>query len=138
MAYMNQERKAQLAPKIKAVLKKYGMKGTIGVRNHMTLVCNVTSGPLDVIGNMYELAMTKPHTFYARDNAPKPKSIQVNPHWIDENYTGKVRDFVQELKDAMQGPDWYDRSDIQTDYFDTSWYVDINIGLWNKPYQLIA
>ena len=134
MAYMSQETKVKLAPGIKAVLKKYGMKGTISVNNHSTLVCNVSEGPLDIIGNMYEIAMTKPETFYARDKTPKPNHIQVNPYWISENYSGKVREFVQALKDAMQGPDWYDRSDIQTDYFDTAWYIDINIGKWNKPF----
>jgi hypothetical protein len=138
MAYMSQEKKTALAPGIKAVLKKYGMKGTISVDNHSTLVCTVSEGPLDVIGNMYEIAMTKPETFYARDKAPKPLSIEVNPYWISENYSGKVLAFVQALKDAMQGPDWYDRSDIQTDYFDTAWYICINIGKWNKPFRCTA
>ena len=138
MAYMNQTKKAELAPGIKAVLKKYGMKGTIGVRNHSTLVCNVSEGPLDVIGNMYEIAVKKPGSHYNCGESPKPKYIQVNEHWIEENYSGKCKEFLLELKAAMHGPDWYDRSDIQTDYFDTSWYVDINIGLWNKPYQLTA
>ena len=132
MAYMSQERKAQLAPGIKAVLKKYGMKGSISVNNHSTLVCTVKEGPLDVIGNMYELAVKKPDSHYNR-NPGKPKHIQVNPYWISENYTGKVLEFVQELKDAMDVGN-HDRSDTQTDYFDVGWYVDINIGLWNKPY----
>jgi hypothetical protein len=135
MAYVSQELKAKLAPGIKAVLKKFGMKGSISVDNHSTLVCNVSGGPLDIIGNMYEIAMTRPETFYARDKAPKPLSIEVNPYWISENYSGKVLAFVQELKDAMDVGN-HDRSDIQTDYFDVGWYVCISIGKWNKPYQL--
>ena len=51
MAYMNQERKAQLAPAIKAACKKYGIKASIAVRNHMTLCVNIKSGRLDLIGN---------------------------------------------------------------------------------------
>lgn len=136
MAYMSQENKAKLTPSIKAVLKKFGMKGTIGVRNNSTLICNVSQGPLDIIGNMYEIAMAKPDTFYARDNAPKPEHIRVNPYWISENYSGKVRDFIQALKDAMDVGN-HDRSDIQIDFFDVGWYIDINIGKWDKPYQLI-
>ncbi len=81
--------------------------------------------------------MTKPETFYARDKQPKPTHIQVNPYWISENYSGKVLQFVQQLKDAMDVGN-HDRSDIQTDYFDVGWYIDINIGAWNKPYQLVA
>ena len=32
----------------------------------------------------------------------------------------------------------YDNSDVQTDYFDTGWYIDINIGSWDKPYTVVA
>jgi hypothetical protein len=102
-----------------------------------TLDLDVTSGPLDVIGNMHELAIKKPDSYYLR-NPVKPTHIQVNLYWISEHYTGKVLAFMQELKAAMQGPDWYDRSDLQTEYFDTSWYININIGRWNQPYQLTA
>ena len=34
MAYVSQKDKAELAPGIKAVLKKYKMKASIAVRNH--------------------------------------------------------------------------------------------------------
>lgn len=138
MAYISQEKKAALAPAIKAVLKKFGMKGTIATRHHSTLICNVSQGPLDIIGNMYEIAMKKPETFYARDRTPTPTHIQVNPYWISENYSGRVLQFISELVQAMKGGGWYDRSDIQIDYFDTAWYVDVNIGKWDKPYQLTA
>ena len=134
MAYMSQEKKAELAPGIKAVLKKFGMKGTIGVRNHSTLVCNVSAGPIDVIGNMYEIAVAKPESHYAR-NPGKPTHIQVNEHWIEENYTGKALAFVSALKDAMNVGN-HDRSDIQSDYFDVGFYIDLNIGTWDKPFIL--
>ena len=41
---------------------------------------------------------------------------------------------IKELKSA----DWYDESDAQVDYFNTAYYVDINVGQWDKPYQIIA
>ena len=50
MAYVSQEMKKELKPAIKAVLKKYGMKGTIAVRDHMVLVCNLKKGKLDILG----------------------------------------------------------------------------------------
>ena len=137
MAFMDQRQKAFLAPAIKAVLKKYDMKGTIGVRNHSTLVVNISQGALDIISNMYEIAMTKPDSFYARDRAPKPLYMQVNAHWIGENYSGKCKEFLMALGDVMDVGN-HDRSDIQTDYFDIGWYKDINIGQWDKPYQFIA
>jgi len=41
-----------------------------------------------------------------------------------------------ELKDAMLGVDYYNNSDIMTDYFDVSHYIYIEIGRWDKPYVL--
>jgi hypothetical protein len=41
MAYMNQQKKAIIASKLKPVLKKYGVKGSLKVSNHSTIVLNV-------------------------------------------------------------------------------------------------
>ena len=54
MAYMNQERKQQRAPIIKSILKKYGVKGSLAVRNHSTLVLNIKSGKIDFVENYIE------------------------------------------------------------------------------------
>jgi len=32
--------------------------------------------------------------------------------------------------------DYYDNSDIQTDYFDVAFYYDIEIGSYDKPYEV--
>ena len=37
MAYMSQERKAEITPKVKSILKKFGIKGSLSVRHHSTL-----------------------------------------------------------------------------------------------------
>ena len=124
MAYMNQEKKAKLAPAIKAVLKKYNMKGSIAVRNYSTLVVNIKSGKLDVLGNAKKNGLNANDTY-----------IDVNTYWIDSHYTGKVKNFLLELKAAMMSGN-HDNSDIMTDYFDVGWYIDINVGNWNKPYIL--
>lgn len=117
MAYVSQEMKKELAPAIKDVLKKYNMKASIAVRHHLTLVVNIKSGVIDFgpVG-----------------------SGQVNPYHIKEHYTGVAKDFLSELLTAMKGTMWYDNSDAMTDYFDTAYYTDINIGKWNKPYELTA
>ena len=49
MAYVSQEMKKELAPAIKAVLKKYRMKGSIAVNNHSTLEVNLSEGYVDCI-----------------------------------------------------------------------------------------
>ena len=120
MAYISQKDKAELAPGIRAVLAKYGMKGSIAIKHHFTLVVNVQSGPLDFThshGDGY---------------------TQVNTYHIDRHYSGDVRQFLNELVVAMKGTKWFDKSDIQSDYFHTAYYIDINIGRWNKPYVQTA
>ena len=47
MAYISQADKKELAPAIKKVLKDFGMKGSISIRHHMSLVVTVTEGILD-------------------------------------------------------------------------------------------
>jgi hypothetical protein len=43
---------------------------------------------------------------------------------------------MQEVFAEMNDGNW-DKSDIQSDYFNVGWYVDVNIGRWNKPYALV-
>lgn len=118
MAYVSQETKKELAPGIKAVLKKYKMKASISVNNHSTLCVNIREGAIDF----------DPHHGYEN----------VNVYWIDTHYVGVARDFLNELLDAMKGPKYFNNDDAMTDYFSRSHYTDINVGKWNKPYTLEA
>ncbi len=122
MAYMSQERKAQLAPKIKEICKKHGIKASLAVSNHMSLVLNIKSGKIDFISDF-------------GDNTAR--YIQVNPFHYSSQFAGPSRLFLEEVIPAMNNGN-HDNSDIQTDYFDVGWYVDVNIGQWNKPYELTA
>lgn len=132
MAYMSQDRKKELAPKIKVVLKKYGMKGTIRVINHSTLAVRVKAGKLPIIEN-FAFGLTD----IERSNAVlKSRCLNVNPYWIDQYYTGNSKKFLKELIAVMNDGN-HDRSDIMTDYFDVGWYTDISIGDWNKPYEMV-
>jgi hypothetical protein len=123
MAYMSQEKKAKIAPAVKAILKKYNVKASLAVRNHSTLVLNVKQGPIDFIND------------FGNSEDAKKFGIQVNPYWYHEHFVGKSKEFLTEVITAMNDGN-HDRSDIQTDYFDVGWYVDVNIGQWNKPYAL--
>lgn len=134
MAYMSQETKSKIAPAVKAVLKKYGVKGTLAVRNHSTLVLNIKSGKLDFIRNFNETIQTDVHMF-GRGFTKAETNIDVNPYHYEKHFSGKVLKFVDEIMKVMNKGNW-DKSDIQTDYFNVGWYTDINIGRWNKPYIL--
>jgi hypothetical protein len=132
MAYMNQERKAKIATILKPILKKYGVNGSLSVRNHMTICLTVKSGKIDFIGNFNETVNT------VRGDRMAVGSIDVNPYWFQDHFSGVSKQFLTEAFKALKGADWYDRSDAMTDYFDTAYYVDLNIGKWNKHYVLEA
>jgi len=134
MAYFNQDRKAERAPAIKAILKKYGVKGSLSVRHHSTFVLNIKSGSIDFVENFIKTdtdKMSQDQIEYIRNN----KSLDVNPYWYQEHYSGEALAFLKEVFTAMNKGN-HDNSDIQSDYFDVGWYVDVNIGSWNKPYAL--
>ena len=140
MAYMNQERKAKIAALIKPILKKYGVKGTLSVRSHSTICLTLKSGSIDFIENYIQTDIDKPygnkmeqrHVDYVRKN----QSLDVNPYWFQEHFTGKAKAFLTEAMAALKSANWYDRTDAQIDYFDTAYYCDINVGKWDKPYEV--
>jgi hypothetical protein len=123
MAYMSQEKKAKIAPVIKAICKKYGVKASLAVNNHSTLVLNVKSGSIDFIKD------------YGDEESAAKFGIQVNPYHYKSHFTGKSVKFLSEVIPAMNAGN-HDNSDAMIDYFDVGWYVDVNIGKWNKPYIL--
>lgn len=139
MAYMNQERKARIVAAVKPVLQKYGLKGTFSVRSHSTICLNISSGSIDFIENYiqtdaaknYGKHMPADQIAYVRKNS----ALDVNPYWYQEHFTGTALKAIKEIIKGLYSADYYDRSDAQTDYFDTAYYIDLNIGNWNKPYR---
>lgn len=119
MAYMNQEKKAKIAANLKPILKKFGIKASLSVHNHSSIVLNIKSGPID----------------FNKDFGNDDKfGIQVNPYWYKDHFVGASKQALSEIIPVMYSADYYDNSDAQTDYFDTAYYVHVNIGKWNKPY----
>jgi len=136
MAYMSQEHKAKLAPTIKEICKQYGVKATLAVRNHSTLMLTVKQGSIDFIGNSNEVCGND-HFQVARGFKPNTSGYEsVNPYHYDKHFSGPALDFLNEVIPAMYGPDYFDESDSQTDYFHCSHYIDVSIGRWNRPYAL--
>jgi hypothetical protein len=62
------------------------------------------------------------------------------------HFYGKHEQLFNDIKEichtapakADGGRAWYDNSDAMIDYFDTAFYVSINVGKWDKPYTLKA
>ena len=138
MAYMNQERKAVIAKALKPVLAKYGIKGSLSVRHHSSIVLTLKSGKIDFIANSNRVCG---EDFYQVQRGFRPNTggyDQVNPYHFQSHYDGDAKDFLTEAFAALKSADWYDESDAMSDYFNIAYYVDINIGKWNKNYLVEA
>jgi len=129
MAYMSQQNKRSLTPAIQSILRKYGLKATLAVRHHSTLVLNIKSGPIDFVGNFNRMVEAD------RNNRSTVLDghLQVNEYWFHEHFTGQAKACLAELIEAMNVGN-HDNSDAQVDFFDVGWYTHINIGKWNQPY----
>ena len=141
MAYMNQDRKKAIAPAVKALLAKYGVKATLGVNNYSTLVLNIKEGALDFIGQA-NADNKKSAEWNGRPFYEVKGYYDVNPYYAHESGDKKIGQFFKELVAVMNGKGSsisnHNNSDIQTDYFDVGWYLNISIGQYNKPYTVVA
>ena len=135
MAYMSQEKKAAIAPTIKAICKKYNVKASLAVHNHSTLVLNIKQGPIDFFTS-YNKNMESNNSSRGYAFVPETKHIHVNEFHYDKHFAGAALKFLNEIIPAMNAGN-HDRSDSQTDYFDVGFYTDINIGRWDTPYALV-
>lgn len=132
MAYMTQEKKAKIAPQVKSILKKHGLKGSLSVENYSTLTLKISEGSIDFYENLMETAReTGQETQYIT------KDINVNPYWYHREFSGYTMEVVGELVTAMNAGN-HDNSNAQIDYFDVGWYINIHIGTYKKPYALVV
>lgn len=134
---MNQERKAVINKALKPVLAKYGVKGTLRVRHHSAIVLTVKSGPIDFIGNSNRVCGSSDYQVSRGFQPNTTGYTDVNPYWYQDHFDGVAKEFLDEAFRALKSAAWYDNSDAMTDYFDTAYYFDINIGTWDKPYTLV-
>jgi len=140
MAYIGQEEKKQLAPAIKKVLAKYNTKGTIAIKHHSTLVVNISASEIDLCEVYYQMKLNdRYHT--QRENIEKVDHFDLNRYYFADKAKKlgfkKAGNFIDELVTAMKGSRWFDDSNAMTDYFHTAYYLDINVGKYNKPFKHI-
>ena len=127
MAYMSQEKKKEINAKLKPVLKRWGMKGSLSVRHHSTLVLTLREGRLDPKSEINAENWTREPGDY----------LDINVYHYQRHYVGNTLRFLNEILPILNDGNW-DKSDIMTDYFNVGWYVDVTFGRWDKPYKVAA
>lgn len=134
MAYVSQDLKYRIAPKVKEILKRHNVKGTLSVRDRSTLALTIREGAIDFISNSNETCANDPYQV-AHGVKPSIGYIDVNPYHYEKHFSGAALSFLNEIFGAMNEGNW-DKSDSQSDYFDVGWYSDINIGRYDKHYKI--
>jgi hypothetical protein len=124
MAYMSQEKKQSIHAALKRVIPT-GWKWSLAVRNHSTIVLTIAAAPVDLLGEIRRVCRGATGTHWG-----------VNDHCLDRQFDQTLP--LMRLIVAALNYGNHDRSDIQTDYFDVGWYVDINIGRWDRPFVCTA
>lgn len=132
---MSQSQKAKIAAALKGIMPK-GWKYSLAVRNHSSIVLTIQAAPVDLVGEWFEVVNAR----RTRDGLPPvPRHdgyVNVNVHHIESQFTGERLEQMRAILAALNDGN-HDHSDIQTDYFDVGWYVDIHIGRYDRPFVVV-
>ena len=125
MAYMSQERKREIAKELKSALSGSGLRYSLGVDNHSTLVMNIWEGSVDFIGERLLDRWC--------DETEPPAYLSVNPYHYERHFEGESLRLLKIIFPILNRGN-YNKSDLMSDYHHVGWYVEVNVGRWNKPY----
>lgn len=134
MAYIGAQEVKSIREALKAQFPKFKFSARKG-SGSLSVEVTVKSGPIDFFEN-HNQTIDHRHV----DSRLAEGYMQVNPYWFHEHFTGEAKDAIDQfLRIIKTAPErqWYDRSDAMTDYFDTAYYIHLNIGEWSKPYVLV-
>ena len=138
MASINAEQTKAIRKALKERFPQHKFSVKIGAGNHSVSV-SVVEGPAfdqeeaqwnHVEDKFVESDLNKDHT-------------QINSYWLEDHYPKNAK-FFQEIVEIIKtapynagvGDLWFDKSDIRTDYFHTSYYINLHVGAWDKPFQI--
>lgn len=132
MAYMNQQRKALIAADLKKVIPA-GWKYSLAVEHHSTIVLTISEAPVDILEDVFQMVRLEHQDNPFSREFQRPTYWGVNSYYIDRQFL-LYRDQFKAIVAAMNEGN-HDRSDVMSDYFDVNWYIEIQIGRWNKPFS---
>lgn len=113
MAYIDQQTKKRIADALRIYMRGKGLKYTVRIENSSKLRVTIREGRLSL------------HDAIIRHSCGD----------FDPESNAIINGMIRLIKRVGQ---WYDRSDSATDYFDTAFYLQINIGDIDKPYRVIV
>lgn len=139
MAYITQEVITKARAALKALNKEYGVKATLSGKGDSSLCLTIAEGSIDFISNYCETVKAKRiqhDTQQVIDWVQREQNISVNQYYLDSSFSGIALEYLEKAKAIMYVDHW-DKSDIQSDYFNCAFYINMQVGRWNKPYKFV-
>jgi len=116
MAYMSKEHAKQIRDNLKKAFPDF--KFSVKINHHSAISVSIMKSPLDFSKELADSVLDY---------------VQLNEYHLEwyqhSEVLKKIRDIINEGN--------HDNSDYMTDYFDVGFYVNFNIGQFDKPYQQI-
>jgi hypothetical protein len=131
MAYMSKEHAKEIRDELKATFKN--TKFSIRIDNHSALHVAILSAPdyfVDEAVANYRANLS--HEF--KPSGVPAKHADINQYHID-SFPYKHKDVLKKMLAIINKRNW-DKSDIQTDYFDVGFYLTLSQGKWDKNFEL--
>ena len=136
MPSFSQQDKKTIAPKIKALAQEYGVKCSLSVRHHTTVVLTVSAGELDFVSD-YNKSLAEQNKTREPDrkhNLVTDGYIDICKNTIEEDFTGKCKAFLVLARQILMSVNYYEESNPIDDYYRVAYYIEIDVGRYNKPY----
>lgn len=131
MAYITSNEVAEKRKKIKGLFPaKNGWKFSITRNKTSRIVCNVLKSPYDI--RKFYLPGPK-YQFTGIDTITDETNVSVSLFNIDKKYYGPARRDLSAIASLLDEGN-YDKSDVMNDYFDVGFYVNLELGHYDKPY----
>jgi hypothetical protein len=138
MAWVHKDTVTKVRNGLKLLNKEYGMKTSVSGTNSSSLNVRIISGKIDLIQNYID-TVNAANVMRDYEEVVKymqrNRYVQVNHYWLDSHYNGLALEYLEKVK-AIMSVDHWDKSDIQSDYFNCAYYMHINIGAWDKPFEV--
>lgn len=135
MAYVTEEIIKAARAGIKQLNKQYGVKATVSGLHTSTLKLTISEGCIDFISSYIETPQSQPQYQGLRFKQVRSNAyLKVNHYYLSENFSQKALEYLEKANAVLHVNHYWDKSDSQSDYFNCSFYVNIHIGRWNKPY----
>lgn len=138
MAYINQDMKKVISAKLKPVLAEYGLTGTLSINHHSSITLTLKKGPIDFYAEKRAFRARDPRSLAEGISDQEDCPLSINPYSITETWSLHTSIVLKEILAALKGADWYDKSDMQSDYFNIAYYIYIEVGKYGVPYQLTS